>query len=421
MSGNRPGPLTVLFTFVLLTGTAVLAGGFAFFLALLVSLLFLLYPLLLPLWKKLYGVADTADHVFYARTEDGWYLALHYHEPRLPVKGALPVLLVHGIATNKYGVDLDEYHSLACYLRSAGFPVFAVSLRGAGLSHRKQRYEYRRRFSFDDYVQHDAPALIRRIVELTGAPAVNWVGYSMGGMIGNAFCGSGLPEAKLVQSLVTIGSPGKVGHMKTAFLRRLAKHPWINRMLPLQPGSAMLAPFGGLLQTPVDRLLYNPETVRRRTIQLMLHNAITEINQGLLEEMARWVREGKETSNDGLVDYRRNLKKIRCPTLMIAGAGDHIAPPFQVEFGFEQCGAKVKNFILAGKRQGYEHDYCHIGLVMGEDAPEEVFSHVLQWLETYGKAKRGKVKGWVESWQQNLALRKASKRPSRKRTQKTET
>src|SRR5690606_38106345 len=127
-------------------------------------------------------------------------------------------------------------------------------------------------------------------------------------------------------------------------------------ILPLQPGSAELAPLGGWIQTPIDRILYNPETVRRRTVQLMLQNAITEVNQGLLDEMARWVREGNESSNDGLIEYRRGYERIRCPTLMIAGAGDHIAPPIQVRFAFEKCGSRTKKFILAGKPQGYEHD-----------------------------------------------------------------
>ncbi|KAB2933314.1 MAG: alpha/beta hydrolase [Leptonema illini] len=420
MSGNRPGPLTVLLTFVILAGGAAMAGGFAFFLALLVSVLILLYPLLLPLWKKLYGLPDTADQVFYARTEDGWYLALHYHEPRVPLKGALPVLLVHGIATNKSGVDLDEYHSVACYLKSRGFPVFAVSLRGAGLSHRKQRYARKERFTFDDHVRLDAPAMIRRVIELTGAPALNWVGYSMGGMIGNAFCGSDSSEVKYVQSLVTIGSPGKADHVKGLLMDRLVKHPWVKHILPLQPGSAVLAPLGGWIQTPIDRILYNPETVRRRTVQLMLQNAITEVNQGLLDEMARWVREGNESSNDGLIEYRRSYERIRCPTLMIAGAGDHIAPPIQVRFAFEKCGSRTKKFILAGKRQGYEHDYCHIGLVMGEDAPDEVFPQIVLWLEEHGVVRQSKVKTWVERIKQNLSLRKALKKPSRPIKRKTE-
>lgn len=418
MSENRPGPLTVLLTFIILTGAAALAGGFAFFLALLVSVLILLYPLLQPLWKRLYGLPDTADQVFYARTEDGWYLALHYHEPAAPLKGALPVVLVHGIATNKYGVDLDEHHSIACYLKSRGFPVFAVCLRGAGLSHRKQRYRRKERFCFDDHVRLDAPALIRRIKELTGAPAVNWVGYSMGGMIGNAFCGSGASEADSVHCLITIGSPGKSDHVRGFLMDRLVKHPWIKYVLPLQPGSSVLAPIGGWIQTPVDRILYNPETVSRRTVQRILQNAITEVNQGLLDEMARWVREGRESSNDGMVDYRRSFQKIHCPTLMIAGAGDHIAPPIQVRFAFDQCGAKIKKFIVAGKRQGYEHDYCHIGLVLGEDAPEEIFPHIAQWLEEYGVIRKGRVKTWLERIKQNLSMQRALKTASINRRQK---
>lgn len=417
MSTNRPGPITVLLTFLILSGGAIVAGGIAFGLAIIVSVLVLLYPLLLPIWRKVYGLADTADQVFYTATEDGWYLALHYHEPRIPVKGALPVLLMHGIATDKAGVDLDEYHSVATYLKSYGFPVFAVSLRGAGKSHRKQKYgkEY---FTFDDHVRLDAPALVKRILELTEAPSLNWVGYSMGGMIGYAFTGSKHELSEKIKCLVTIGSPGKTDHVKGVLMRRLVKSPWVKRMLPLQPGSTVLAPLGGLVQTPIDKLLYNPQIVKRRTVQLMLQNAITEVNQGLLDQMARWVREGVETSQDRMVDYRKSFQNIHCPTLTIVGGGDRIAPPTQVRFGFEQIAAKEKKFVIAGKHYGFEHDYCHIGLVMGEDSPNDVYPQVLFWLEEYGVIKQGKVKGMVEKWRQRLSIRQALKKANLKRNKK---
>jgi len=375
--------------------------------------LILSYPFLQPLWKKLYGLPDTADQVFFARTEDGWYLPLHYHEPRVSVKGALPVIVVHGIATNKYGVDLDEYHSVATYLKVRGFPVFTISLRGAGLAHRRQKFRQKESITFDDHVRLDAPAVIRRVIELTGAPAVNWVGYSMGGMIGNAFCGSDHADVSLVRSLITIGSPGKADHVSGILMDRLVKHPWVKRILPLQPGSAILAPLGGMIQTPVDKILYSRDVVTKRTVKLMLQNAITEVNQSLLDQLARWVRDGQETSNDGMVNYRKSFQNISCPTLMIAGAGDQIAPYLQVRFAFELCGASEKEFKLIGKKEGYDHDYCHIGLVMGEDAPDEVFSHIFQWLEKYGVIRKGRVKTWVERLRQNLSLHQALKRANR--------
>lgn len=332
-------------------------------------------------------MVDLADEVHFALTKDGLRIALHRHRPASPRRRALPVILCHGIATNKMGVDLDATHSLAFFLKRQGFDVFAISLRGGGLSDRSAPGGATD-FSFDTFVNEDAPAALDAVRAITEAKAVSWVGYSLGGMIGYAICAKQRPT---VACLVTMGSPGKIDHAQGWLLEWAAAHAWVNEWIPLRALSRLLAPLGGLIRTPVDQLLYDPSNVSRTTIQRLLRYAVEDVNPGLARQLARWLREGGETSEDGKTDYSRAPGAIRLPSLFIAGAGDRIAPSAQVRYAHDTCRSRSRSFVLAGKASGFSHDYCHIGLAMGDDAEREIFPLVSDWLDRHGTAgTRGK-------------------------------
>ena len=67
---------------------------------------------------------------------------LAHRGPPLPTREAArrsaPVLLVHGIAANRYNLDLTDETSLARHLCARGFDVCLVELRGRGFSLRPQ-------------------------------------------------------------------------------------------------------------------------------------------------------------------------------------------------------------------------------------------------------------------------------------------
>ena len=56
--------------------------------------------------------------LYYTRTRDGWRIALHRH---LPVDDShrVPVLLCHGMCSNRWDMDGPGKISLARYLRAA--------------------------------------------------------------------------------------------------------------------------------------------------------------------------------------------------------------------------------------------------------------------------------------------------------------
>ncbi len=410
---NQESLLSIIFAFFIILFVFILSGSFILVLILLMVSIFLMIPILYPFIKKSLKLEDLSDRVYYVRTEDNWYIPLHYHEARFPKKKALPVILCHGIAQNKYAMDLDEFHSLAVYLKTRGYPVFVVSLRGAGKSFYKgiqKRIPY---FTFDDHVFYDAPAIINKVIELTGAPKVNWIGFSLGGMIGYAVAGLELPVSRKLQTLIALGSPGKADYMNSKIIQKFIQHPWIGSLFPIRSGSRMISPLGRYIFTPLDKILYNPQNTKKRTIQYLLANCMEPINKGILDEFSQWARLKKELTVDKTLDYRKNLKNIKIPVLLIAGSVDHVAPPPQVRFVYEQISSPIKEFIIAGKRYNFKEDYGHLCLTVGEYAPEEIFPVIYNWLEKYGKEKAKRIKTWIQKikrrWELNKILKKSKK------------
>ena len=366
---------------------ALAAGGLAIVLAAFLVVLILFYPFFFKLWEKIYGLSDLADQLFFAPTEDGWHIALHFHRPNYPRPGAYPVVVVHGIAANKYTVDMDRGHSLAYFLKQNGFPVFAISLRGCGKSHHNSKYGYKD-YNFDDMVEKDIPAIIDRVKELTGAPKVNWVGHSMGAMIMYGFQARELEGHKDIAAMVALGSPGRLTHAKTSLWGAVSKHPGLTRALDAKWSAQLVSPFAARIATPVEDIIFNREIVSGVTIRRLMKNGVENIPPALMEQFVRWINDGHTMSVDGGFDYSANYDRIKTPALFIAGARDHIAPAESVRYVYKRHGGEHKDYKLMGKEAGKPYDYCHTGLVLADRANIDVFPEVLEWLLKYGREKK---------------------------------
>ncbi|MBX7056810.1 MAG: alpha/beta hydrolase [Leptospirales bacterium] len=403
----RKSPVYIVTSILAIALLALAMGSAAVIIAVALVLMTLLYPIFLWIWERVYGADDIADQVFYAHTEDGWNLPLHFHRPSHPRPGAYPVILSHGIAANKFSVDLDRAHSLAYYLKRQGFPVFVVSLRGVGRSYHQGRTRYRD-FNFDDIVQHDLPSIIATVRRLTGAPRVNWVGHSMGGMVMYGLQGRKLAGHEDVASFVAIGSPGRIDHTRRSLWGAVTRFPWVNELIDFRFGAQIVSPLTGRFTTPIEEMIFSKDNVSTTTIRKMMKNGVENISYGLANQFINWMRSGKELSVDGSFNYREGLRNIETPTLFLSGARDHVAIPESVRFAYERAGSKIKKYIELGHEQGLPVDYCHTGLVLGERAPEDVFPLVLDWLEQYGIERRRR--GWIKR-----VFRRKKKGPRRAR------
>lgn len=288
-----------------------------------------------------------------------------------------PVLLVHGIAANHRNVDARKDRSLARTIRDAGRDVWLLTLRSgrADLS-----FVERRRTTFATMATNDLPVGVEEVLRRTGASALDYVGFSMGGMLLYAAIGRGVSAAS-VRRVAIIGSPGRVirpfGFLRIAGILPRALVP----PLPLRFWARTGAFVADLIPTPFHRLVYNPDNVERGSAGGALVNIIESIPGPLAADFGDWL------GNDGelLVDGERALDALgglTIPALFLAGAADRIAPPRAVKEAADAwgCDAGAEVIYRELSEAAGSADYGHGDLAVGIHVDRDVYQPVVRFL-----------------------------------------
>ncbi len=207
-----------------------------------------------------WNVQESSREVCFFRVADGWELALSVYGDPARTRRRHPVLLCHGLGSNRLSFDIDREHSLAAWLVEQGFDVYSIDLRGHGLSERPGPERTRDRWGFVEYCELDVPAAIDTVLARTGAERLHFVGHSMGGILLYAHTAVAEPR---IRSGVAIGSSLDYSDSATAF-RWIAKLAPLSHLLPEVPvhWPALLsasASRGG--RRFVDPMLVNPDNV----------------------------------------------------------------------------------------------------------------------------------------------------------------
>jgi alpha-beta hydrolase superfamily lysophospholipase len=333
-------------------------------------------------------MAEEAPTRHYTVTRDGWRIALYHRPPRAPSQG-IPVVLCHGMGSNRYNLDGPGRVSLARFLQARGYDVWVLELRGAGRSRRLVRlppvpYSW----TFEDYVQHDVPAAVSLVRQLTGSDRILWVGHSLGGMI--AYASLMTPMADAFAGVVTLASPGMtdVSHevidpwVRLRPLLRLAPP-----RIPVRLGARLGSPFAGLLAAGFSDLVrdwfWHPDNLDLPTMRFMLRHGVEDLPRSLLREFARWYETKRMTDRYGLFSFSDQLERIRAPLLVIAGGRDRLTPPEDLKRLVSRAGSDDKTFLLAGHAGGLAHEYSHVDLLLGRHAPDEIYPRVGEWLDSH--------------------------------------
>ena len=340
--------------------------------------------------------------MYRVRTRDGWRLALYRFSP--PARAhATPVLLCHGMSSNRWDMDGPGRVSMARYLVERGYDTWVVELRGAGRSMRPtwwngKRYDW----TFEDYVQHDAPAALRVVLRESGASQVHWVGHSMGGMIAYALLMS--PIHRKIASAATLGSPtmSDVGHPMLDFglpYRGLLRY--LPARLPIGTLARIGAPVAPLLSRllsgSISELGWHAGNADLKLLRTLMLTAVDDLPTSLLREFARWYDTKAMSDRYGMFDFTEQLERVTTPILILAGGRDELTPVRDLQRVFERIGSRDKVFRIVDRKHGFAHDYSHADLVLGLHAPDDVYPVVFEWLEAHRGRKGGRAGAHLRS------------------------
>ncbi|MFT5433448.1 MAG: pimeloyl-ACP methyl ester carboxylesterase [Myxococcota bacterium] len=325
---------------------------------------------------------STSPTRYEATTTDGWNLALYRYQPtRGAIKGQAPIFLCHGLGANRYNLDAPGKMSFARWIASQGFDAWVVELRGAGKSTRPSLFnKFKYNWTFDDYVHRDAPAAIEKVLQVTGAPQVHWLGHSMGGMIAYAYLMTQGQDR--VRSIVTVGSPA-MAHAAHPILKKVLGLRHVLRRVPAVPyasASFLLAPAMPLFKNTAGWLFGNPRNLGTRDMMKLICTVPSNLPTSLMAQFGDWIAESGFAGLEGQVPYYSELSRITVPALLIAGAVDILTPPREIEYVHDEIRSTDKTLMTFGRANGCKYDYGHIDLILGKTAPKEVWPHILTFL-----------------------------------------
>ncbi len=341
----------------------------------------------LATWAHLrYWTAHLAIELPYAHTEeivtpDGTAVVLR----RVPLppgaapSAAPPVLLVHGLGANHRNQDLAADRSLARHLAATGRDVWLLTLR-SGRAPRS--FAERRRVRFEAMVDHDLPVAVRGVLERTGAEALDYVGFSMGGMLLYAAIGRTVPEASIRRAIL-VGSPGEVRvawplRVLLRFVPRVLVPTFHFRVL-----ARLFAFASEWVATPLHGVSANPRNLSPGTTRSAMVNLVEDVPGPLNADFAAFALAGGAIRAGGAPAIA-GLARVAVPALFVAGTADKLAPERAVRVAFDAWAADrpatPKRFVVVGRAHGHRHDYGHGDMAIGTHVVDEVFPTIAEFL-----------------------------------------
>jgi pimeloyl-ACP methyl ester carboxylesterase len=340
------------------------------------------------------------------KTVDGWTLVAHRYRPTGSARaGAPPVILCHGLTYSAAFWDLDPSVSFARWLAARGHDVWAVDLRGCGLS---QKWVFRlddapdvlvggalRRatggklaptgyatvdpkyadWNLDDHINYDVPALVRLVRKATGAAEVAWLGHSMGGIVALGhlarFENPGIGRLATVGSQVTM----REGQLVLPFLEQMLRARQQQLTGKLTPEA-----LAAMTQTSTQNLFFNVQHVSPKVYEALASDRTDVPALGLMKQYMTLATGGELLDAKKQFNYAKALGNVRVPVLLTCGAVDRFAPPPVQKYLHDHVGSTDKTALVFGRARGFAVDSGHDDALVGLTSQQQVYPVLERWL-----------------------------------------
>ena len=292
-----------------------------------------------------------------------------------PIKHKTPLLLVFALVNRPYILDILPRKSVVAHFVLAGFDTYLIDWIKPTFADRH--------LNLDDYISGYMRRVMKFLQQRTSAPAINVLGYCMGGTMSAIFTAL-FPE--YVKNLIMLAAG--IDFSTREGLLNLWADPKnfdvdafvdANGNCPaeyLQACFTLLKPVRNFVAKPIgiwEKLDDKKHVEEFLTMEAWLNDNVP-IAGGVYREFVKYFYQQNLLVQNRLRIGRRtvNLKQITCPVLNLMAEYDDLVPvsqsePFCKLVGSTDCEA-IK--LHAG----------HIGLAMGSAAQRELWPHVAKWL-----------------------------------------
>lgn len=322
---------------------------------------------------KYWKIDESRSKVYFTETEDHWQLAITRYPPKIKIF-PYPILLCHGLGSNRLAFHAGTSNSMGEYFASFGFDVYACDLRGHGLSE-KPRIKNKKRYGWgiSEYATEDLPSIINAILYLSAADQCYFIGHSMGGILLYYLASEG--ESRIKRG-IAIGSSLDYSGTGSWFKYIAAAAPF-SHLLPTTPIHWPARVSGFLSRyyaNAIDPLLANPKNIQPRCFSQFTCTATHSVSSKVLRDLAlaitgAGVVNGKgEKVSTTLIEHGYPF-----PVLAVSGSKDLQCPPEAAcRFGTDH--------MIFGKQYGHREEYGHHDLLIGKHVTIEVWPRLFQWL-----------------------------------------
>lgn len=297
------------------------------------------------------------------------------YESKVEKKHATPVLFVFALVNRPYVLDLLPHKSVVRQFLNAGYDVWMIDWGVPDQSDAKK--------TLNDYVNGHMRRMIGRMIELTGQPKVNLVGYCMGGTLSAMFTSL---HQEMVKNLVLMAAPVDWSTDKSLLMC------WTNPkyfdvdkvvdalgLIPpnyLGTSFALLKPVANYFQKWVG--FYEKMDDEKFLEDFFAMETWSNDNIPIAGEVYRdFVKYGFQQNlllkgEFPVGGAKINLGNITCPVLSLTADADHLVLPEQ---STPLKGAvSSTDYTERGIKAG------HIGLSVGSKAHKELWPWVCEWM-----------------------------------------